>query len=77
MELQKFFPAEVDVRILNNSPSLFRYEVISCNLPLYAENKDERIGYEVRCAKEYIDDQHVRDIYFQAVKDKINRGVFQ
>jgi len=32
-ELQKFFPAEVDVRVLNQAPSLFRYEVISCNLP--------------------------------------------
>ena len=76
-ELQKYFPAEVDVRVLNNTPSLFRYGVISCNLPLYSEDENERIDYEVRCAKEYIDDQHVRDIYFQAVADKINRGVFQ
>src|SRR3989338_2378714 len=52
-ELQKFFPAEVDVRVLNGAPSLFRYEVISCNLPLYSENEDERIDFEVRTAKEY------------------------
>ncbi|MBU4124593.1 MAG: nucleotidyltransferase domain-containing protein [Nanoarchaeota archaeon] len=77
MELQKFFPAEVDVRVLNNAPSLFKYEVISANLPLYSEDERERIDFEVRCAKEYIDDQYIRDIYFQAVKDKINRGVFQ
>jgi len=76
-ELQPFFPAEVDVRVLNGAPSLFRYEVISANLPLYCEDENERIDYEVRCAKEYIDDQHMRDIYFQAVVDKINRGVFQ
>lgn len=77
MELQKFFPAEVDIRVLNSAPSLFRYEVISCNLLLYSENEDERIEYEVRAVKEYIDDQHMRDIYTQAVKDKINRGVFR
>jgi len=76
-EIQKFFPAEADVRVLNNTPSLFRYEVISCNLPLYAENEDERIDFEVRSVKEYIDDQHMRDIYFQAVKDRINLGVFR
>lgn len=71
VELQKYFPAEVDVRVLNNAPSLFRYEVISANLPLYSENENERIDYEVRTAKEYIDDQHVRDIYFQAVRERL------
>ena len=45
-ELQKYFPAEVDVRVLNGAPSLFRYKVISANLPLYAENEDERIDDE-------------------------------
>lgn len=70
-ELQKFFPAEVDVRVLNGAPSLFRYEVISCNLPLYSENEDERIDFEVRSVKEYIDDQHTRDIYFQAVCERL------
>jgi len=77
VELQKFFPAETDVRVLNDAPSLFKYEVISANLPLYCENEDERIDFEVRSVKEYIDDQHVRNIYTQAVKDKIDRGVFQ
>ncbi len=71
VELQKFFPAEADVRVLNNTPSLFRYEVISSNLPLYSENEDERIDYEVRTAKEYIDDQHMRDLYFQAVCERL------
>lgn len=73
-ELQKFFPAEVDVRVLNNAPSLFRYEVISANLPLYCENEDERIDYEVRTVKEYIDDQHVRDIYTNALYEYLSKG---
>jgi uncharacterized protein len=76
-ELQKFFPAETDVRLLNDAPSLFKYEVISCNLPLYSEDENERIDFEVRTTKEYIDDQHVRDIYYEALADKINRGVFR
>jgi len=76
-ELQPFFSAEVDVRVLNNTPSLFRYEVISCNLPLYSEDENERIEYEVRTAKKYIDDQHIRDIYNEVLYDKINRGVFR
>ena len=70
-EIQKFFPAEADVRLLNNAPSLFKYEVISCNLPLYSENENERIDFEVRSVKEYIDDQHMRDIYFQAVCERL------
>lgn len=77
VELQKFFPAEVDVRVLNDAPSLFKYEVISSNLLLYCENENERIEFEVRSIKEYIDDQHMRDIYTRAVIDKISRGVFQ
>lgn len=76
-ELQKFFPAEVDARLLNNAPSLFRYEVISANLPLYSKDEDERIDFEVRTAKEYIDDRHTRNIYFEAVAEKINKGVFR
>jgi len=72
-ELQKFFPAKVDVRVLNGAPSLFRYEVISCNLSLYCKNEDERIEYEVRTAKEYIDDRHIRDIYFQAVCERLSK----
>lgn len=72
VELQKFFPAETDVRLLNDAPSLFRYEVISCNLPLYSENENERIEYEVLTAKEYIDDQHIRDIYTQALYEHLS-----
>ena len=72
-ELQKFFPAEVDVRVLNGAQSLFRYEVISCNLPLYFENENERIEYEVRTAKEYIDDQHIRDIYTHALYEYLSK----
>jgi uncharacterized protein len=70
-ELQKFFPAETDVRVLNNAPSLFKYEVISCNLPLYCENENERVDFEVRSIKENIDDQHTRDIYFEAVCERL------
>jgi predicted nucleotidyltransferase len=77
IEIQKLFPTEVDVRVLNDAPSLFKYEVISNSLLLYCKNENERIEFEVRSIKEYIDDQYMRDIYHQAVADKISKGVFQ
>jgi|SRR3989338_7729233 len=75
LELGKFFPAEVDIVSLNDAPPLLKYEVISARKALYCEKEKERINFEVSVLKEYIDGQFTRDIYFQALVDRIDKGV--
>lgn len=76
LELDALFPAKVDVVSLNEAPLLLKYEIVAHGKPLYCENEQERVNFEVTVIKEYIDDQYVRDIYTQAMVDRINSGVF-
>lgn len=74
--LREYFPNEVDIVALNNTTSLFKYEVISNGILLYADDPNFRIDFEVLSVKEYIDDQYLRDIYYQALNRRIEEGVF-
>lgn len=75
-DLRSYFPNEVDVVPLNNAGSLLKYEVISNGRLLYAEDERFRLDFEVLSVKEYIDDKYVRDIYYNALSERIEKGVF-
>lgn len=74
--LRKYFPNEIDIVALNNANSLLKYEVISNNILLYADNQKFRIDFEVYSVKEYIDEQYMRNIYFDALTKRIEKGAF-
>ncbi len=74
-ELDKFFPAKLDIVSLNDGPLLLKYEVVAHGQPIYCENEAERINFEVSVIKEYIDEEPVRNLYTQALYKRILQGV--
>lgn len=74
-ELNKFFPTKIDTVSLNDAPLLLKYEVVAHSKIVYCENEAERINFEVSTIKEYIDDKYTRQIYYDALNERINQGV--
>ncbi len=74
LDLNKFFPAELDIVCLNHATSLLKYEVIRYGQLLYAENEPERIDFEVSAIKEYIDERPLRNLYNEALYKRILQG---
>ena len=74
--LRKYFTTKIDIVALNDAPSLLKYEVIANGIVLYSDDERFRIDYEVSSVKEYIDDQHFRNIYFDALTKRVEEGVF-
>lgn len=74
-DLRSYFRNEVDIVPLNNAGSLLKYEVISNGQLLYAEDERFRLDFEVLSVKEYIDDKYMRDIYYKALSERVEKGV--
>lgn len=75
-ELSKFFPNKIDVVSLHYTPLLLKYEVVAHGQILYCEEENDRINFEVAVTKEYIDEQYTRNIYYNALKERVEKGVF-
>jgi len=54
---------ECDVRVLNNQPVWFGFEVISTGRPLYVRDDDERIEFETQVTVEYLDMKSMYDLF--------------
>jgi len=74
--LREHFPKEVDIVALNDAGSLLKYEVVAHGKPIYSENEKFRLAFEVLAAKEYIDDQYMRDIYTTALSKRVRKGTY-
>lgn len=74
-DLRDYFPNEVDIVALNKANSLLKYEVISNGQPLYIEDEKFRLDFEVLSINEYIDEKYVREIYYSALKERVEKGV--
>jgi len=74
--LRKYFPKEIDIVALNDAGSILKYEVVAHGKPIYSENEKFRLAFEVLAAKEYIDDQYMRDIYTTALTKRIRKGTY-
>jgi len=57
------FLYEFDVRILNDEPAWFQYEVIRSGIPLFIRNDDDRIDFETRVLVEYQDIKFMYDLF--------------
>lgn len=76
-DLSRFFPNKIDVVSLHTAPLLLKYEVVAHHRVLHCENEKGRIDFEVAVTKAYIDEQYTRDIYYNALKERIEKGVYK
>lgn len=70
---KKNFPMKFDVVSLHNAPLLLKYEAVAHHRILFCKDEKERINFEVAVTKEYIDEEHTRNIYYNALKDRIKK----
>jgi uncharacterized protein len=75
-DLRAFFPAKLDLVGLNFAPLLLKYEVVAHNQLLYCEDEKERIDFEVRTTKMYLDERYTLEIYYRAMEERIKQEVF-
>jgi predicted nucleotidyltransferase len=57
------FRHECDVRVINDEPVWFRYEVISNGIPVYVRNEEDRINYEADLLVVYQDLKSMYDLF--------------
>jgi uncharacterized protein len=57
------FHHECDIRVLNEEPVWFVYEVISTGMVLFTRNEDDRIDIETRVLIEYQDMKSMYDLF--------------
>jgi predicted nucleotidyltransferase len=74
-ELEKSFPAKLDIVSLHAASLLLKYEVVTHGKSIYCQDEAERINFEVSIIKEYIDEEPIRNLYNQALYKRILQGV--
>jgi len=57
------FRHECDVRVINDEPVWFQYEVISLGRAVYVRDEDDRIDFETRVLVEYQDIKSMYDLF--------------
>lgn len=67
IELEKITGYPVDIRVINNSPLSFRYNVLKSGKLLFARNEDSQTGFAERTITAYIDFVPYRKRYLKEV----------
>jgi hypothetical protein len=66
----------VDLRVLNHAPVEFAMQVVKHNRCLYARQEQERVQFETRVIREYLDFKPVLDEYYRELRRRIKEGRF-
>lgn len=65
------FPADVDFMVVDKGTnSLLLFEIISFGKRIYEKSEEEALTFEAYVLKTYYDTAHIRNIYYQYLKDK-------
>mgnify|MGYP001373323249 CR=1 FL=1 len=57
------FRYECDVRVINDEPVWFQYEVISSGRAVFVHDEDDRVDFETRVLVEYQDIKSMYDLF--------------
>ncbi len=68
--------SKVDLVILNQAPSLLKYQVVTAGKILYSRNDRERARFESRAILEYLDFKPILDVQFEYLKRRLKEGKF-
>lgn len=63
----------IDLVVLNNSSLILQYEVIS-HCVILKDNASERVDFETRVLRNYLDTEPLRHAYIEAVKKAFIKG---
>ncbi|MGQ9571209.1 MAG: type VII toxin-antitoxin system MntA family adenylyltransferase antitoxin [Thermodesulfovibrionales bacterium] len=66
-ELENAVRIPVDIRIINNAPPSFIYNVLKSGLVIVDNNKSLRADFEGLVYKKYFDFQHLRNEYLREI----------
>ncbi len=66
----------IDIKILNDSPLQFQYQVISKGTILYLRDRREKELYESQILSEYMDYLYYEEMHHQAIQKRIVEGNF-
>ena len=66
-EIEDAVHMPVDIRILNNAPSSFTYNILKCGTVIVDKNKSLRSDFEGLVYKKYFDFQHLRNEYLREI----------
>ncbi len=65
---------EVEVRVLNKTPVVFRYEIVRDGCLAYCSDEDVRVEFEASTMVEYFDFKYVLDEYYRYLAKRIEEG---
>ncbi len=65
---------KVEVRVLNETPVVFRYEVVRDGCLAYCSDEDMRVDFEAGTMMEYFDFKYVLDEYYHHLMKRIEEG---
>jgi predicted nucleotidyltransferase len=64
----------VEVTTLHGAGAVFRFEVVSTGICLFADDRLERVRFEARACRDFEDDAHRRRIYADGNRRFFSRG---
>ena len=66
-EIEDAIHIPVDIRIINNGPPSFIYNVLKCGIVIVDNNKSLRSDFDGLVYKKYFDFQHLRNEYLREI----------
>lgn len=67
------FPKDLDLSVVDTSSSpLFLFQIISRGQRVYQRNNLDVVAFEAFVLHNYYDTQHIRDIYYESLKNKFS-----
>jgi len=68
-EIEEAIRIPVDIRVINNAPPSFVYNVFKAGIVIVDKNKSLRSDFEGMVYKKYFDFQHLRNEYLREIKN--------
>lgn len=67
------FPKDLDISVVDRKSSpLFLFQIISSGKRIYAKDENQANSFEAFVLNNYYDTQHMRNIYYNYLKDKFS-----
>lgn len=76
LRLRKGLSSDLDLVPLNYATDSLKYEVVSSGSLIYTLTLAVKTNFEFATIREYLDDLHRHDIFVRALRERVEKGVF-